>query len=191
MSSDKKATGPWHPTDNMPPDPFDSRPAIVIRPTEAERTTWGLLAALGITAAMGAVAFLIAGVSAHQQMQVVASAIASAVFVALTIHGFRNPPATIGLNVSTRTYQVIKGSGQFRKSFKGSFDEIVGVSVKVEESSHGISGYTVSLTFASAAGTCIIERHGVGAETIATDRAAKLARILGVAVMPHTSKPTR
>jgi len=186
MSSSNGTPAKQNTEQAKPFDPFDLRPTIVIRPTELEKSMWGVLSSLTMAIALAAVAGFIVNVANHSHLSAIEFGLAAVLLSALAIHTYRNPPNTIGLNVSTREYQVLKGSGRFRQSFRGTFSDISGVTVAVEESSHGVSGYRVELVITGAVGSCSVEKHGSADKNKADERAAKLANILNV---PMLAKP--
>ena len=168
-------------------DPLDSRPIIMFVPTSAERTIWGLVAAVGVLFACALIAAFLVCTANHRPPAVLAGVgfliVMSAV---LLVHTLRNPPAGLAVNLDTRKYHLIKGAGRFRASFRGTFDDIRAVACIADESSHGVSAYRIVVRFSTAARSCIVESHGPAAAAIARERASRLAEILGVGTdEPH------
>ena len=171
-------------------DPFDRRPTLIFQATPMELSIWGSMTAC---AGCRGVLRVRGGISGRAQQPHgaggdIAAIVGTIVTAALVRHSLMNPPSSIGLNVVTRRYKLVKGGGSFRRVFEGTFDDIRDIETYAIESSRGIDGYMVAVTFRGNQGRCDIERHGANQEAKAHSRAAKLAGILGVAVAEPTAK---
>jgi len=165
---------------DIPPDPFDRRPTVIFQAKTTELATWGTLTSLAIAAACACVAVVVVEWGRGQTGPTVGAAAVAMLLAAICRYSILNPPSSIGMNVETRRYRLIKGAGTFKQVIEGTFDDITGVGCHVVESSRGVDGYNVEIYFAGKTGRCEVERHGPGAEVAARERAARLARILCV-----------
>ncbi|MDR3709717.1 MAG: hypothetical protein P4L33_15580 [Capsulimonadaceae bacterium] len=162
-----------------PVDPFDARPILTFSRTPAELTTWGLLASLAIMVDCALVAALMAAVVGHHWAVAGVFGAAAAFATVISVHTIRNPPSGMAVNLTTRQYHMVRGSGRLRQSIRGSLDDIRGVACFADESSHGVSGYRVLVLFKAPGHRCVVETHGPGSGDKARERAAKLAAVLG------------